>query len=128
MTIMTAKDGTPWQTGCIFAAPMGWHNTYRVIDLAREQGMLMIDAYDRETLEAFRNGVETITLDFTEHNVADLVIGQGEMLDKAEEWLNENVASEGFLFGWLDGDFTLAPICDDDQACTDEECWHWLNP
>jgi hypothetical protein len=30
--------------------------------------------------------------------------------EDAEDWLNENVAREGYMFGWSDGEFFLMPI------------------
>ena len=48
------------------------------------------------------------------------------IVDAAEAHL-QSLAPAGFMFGWLDGDFILAPMCEDeDEACTDESCWHWL--
>jgi hypothetical protein len=43
--------------------------------------------------------------------------------DDAERWLNDHVAPEGFLFGWFDGEFFLAPLGwwrDDDADTVDE--------
>ena len=39
--------------------------------------------------------------------VSYIVNDEVELADKAEEWLNENVAPEGFRYGWCDGEFFL---------------------
>lgn len=37
----------------------------------------------------------------------EAILGQGELVDQTEEWLNEHIAPEGYAFGWHDGEFFL---------------------
>lgn len=48
-----------------------------------------------------------------------------EIADEAEMFLNELVADKPLLFGWSDGDFWLAAICEEEQRETCDEDTHW---
>lgn len=47
-----------------------------------------------------------------------------EAMNDIESWLNEHTP-DGFVWYWHDGEFFLAPICDDPDECTDDTCAHW---
>lgn len=46
--------------------------------------------------------------------------------DAIVEWINDNRVADGFLVDWHEGDLYCAPLCDDDESCTADECWHRL--
>lgn len=47
-----------------------------------------------------------------------------EATDRITERLND-VTPDGWVWDWVDGEFFLMPVCDDDETCTDETCAHW---
>jgi len=49
---------------------------------------------------------------------------RSEAIDKLTDRLND-ATPEGFVWDWVDGEFFLMSICDDEEDCTDEECAHW---
>lgn len=59
---------------------------------------------------------------------ADAAVGwweiRHEATDKIVERLND-ATPEGWVWDWVDGEFFLMSICDDEEDCTDEECAHW---
>lgn len=50
---------------------------------------------------------------------------RSEATDKMTERLNE-VTPDGWTWDWVDGEFFLMPLCDDEETCTNEECAHWM--
>jgi hypothetical protein len=83
------------ESGLILDGALGWHNVYRVVDLAVSLGM-PLDADDARTMERFAAG----DADFHDEDQAPLWIAE-----EAEEWLNANVADA--YFTWYEGDFIL---------------------
>ncbi len=103
MPEITADMAGTWLDG-----HMGWHNAYRVIDVAETYGFIVPEEY-RDALTAYRhsaNGVENLTDDQW-----GAVNGQGELSDKATDYLNER-APEGFEFVWDAGEFSLMSSVD----------------
>lgn len=81
------------QPGCYVDGHWGRYGTGRVIELAEEFGW-----DDPEALDFLLRTKESPP-DFTDESY--------ELSQAAEDWLNENVAPEGFSFGWYDGEFFL---------------------
>lgn len=106
---------SPEDAGCIFEGSRGWRISAEVIRLAWNCGMPH-DADDVLIVESFENQTTVILSDGTKvgngandsQNAADFILDQGGMTDNAETWLNENVAPEGFAFGFHGGEFFLA--------------------
>lgn len=115
---MTAADA-----GCIVDGPAGIYGPRIVIELALEHGWAGEDANYSASMDVrWMNDYEAGPS--VQADCAERVHEQGGWLDEAEEFLNANVAPEGFLFGWHDGEFFLSPICDnDDEGCDDDACW-----
>jgi hypothetical protein len=83
----------------IFDGAFGWHNTYRLVDLAEEHGMLLSDRERDAVMRYRRDRGAAVDGDFeTVHDLAG----------KAEDFLNDQVTTEGWSFGWSDQDFLLA--------------------
>lgn len=70
--------------GCYVDSTHGIHAPRRVMTLAKVYGW---------------NGL--LDLDISEWDFEDL----SHYADEAEKWLNDNKASEGYSFGWYDGEF-----------------------
>lgn len=114
MAEITKVDAS--QAGCWIGGGWGWLGSIRVIEIAESHGFPMDDD-DKALVEANRGVcVEPLTLSTGQvvepDLIGELVSGQGEMADKAETWLNDNVAPEGYSFGWHDGEFYLWSTAD----------------
>jgi hypothetical protein len=83
---------------CIFESHHGWHNVYRVVDLAVAHGLQLDDA-DTATMTVYRSG------EFDDPNVGEFAV---EISESAEHYLNTHLMAGGWSFGWHDGDFYLA--------------------
>jgi hypothetical protein len=109
MTETTVPKVTTDQAGCwLDGANWGWTGPARVVEIAHFYGM-PADDNDDAILAAFKESADRVTMtngDVLE-NPTGLVSDQGELADQAEEWLNDNVAPEGYSFGWHNGDFFL---------------------
>lgn len=79
------------ETGCYVAGHEGWHGVLSVIGMAEDHGF-EVDDDDREHLAKFERGEDDEGYTY-------------EIGDDAEQYLNDKVASEGFSFGWHDGEF-----------------------
>ena len=94
---VTAEDGlVSLGAAVIFDGAYGWHNTYRLVDLAADHGMKLSDE-DAAAVARYRT--EPGGDDF--EAVSDLA-------DSADDFLNNQVATEEWSFGWSDGEFLLA--------------------
>lgn len=97
------------QRGCWIEGHRGWTGPGIVVHIAKDLGMFL-NGDDLLLLSAFFASIERVLLSDGESvDVTDCVTSQGRLADKAEEWLNENIASEGFTFGWHDCEFFLWP-------------------
>ena len=83
----------------IFDGVYGWHNTYRLIDLATDHGMTLSDE-DRAAITSYRSDRGASADDDCE--------AVHELAGKAEGFLNDHVTTKGWSFGWSDQDFLLA--------------------
>jgi hypothetical protein len=92
-------------TGCIIDSHWGHYGVARLVDIAQEYGMEISDL-DEEAVWAYRNNMEEFQDEATGefHSAPGWIFDQGGLGDEAEDWLNENVAKEGFSFGWNDGE------------------------
>jgi hypothetical protein len=94
--------------GCWLEGHRGWTASGHLVDIAESYGM-PLDDDDRAIVAAYLASAESVTLSTGEvlddDGIRGAVIDQGELADRAEEWLNDNVAPEGWAFGWHDGEF-----------------------
>ena len=89
------------EVGCLVGGHHGQYGIDEVIGIALSYGMLMEDR-DAEVLE-HRSWDRDFSSDYVmSDDDHDYLI---EWANGAEEWLNENVAEDGFSFGWHDGEF-----------------------
>lgn len=81
-------------TGCVIDGACGWHAGPRAIELAVDHGW-PISPEDRRALDAYVEG--------------DWDHGQAvsEMVDEVTTWLTDNIAPDGYLYEWVDGDLML---------------------
>lgn len=112
MAEITKVDAS--DAGCWIEGSRGWTGSVRLIEIAESYGFPMDDD-DRALVAAYdESREEPLTLSTGQviepDSIHELVIGQGEMADKAETWLNDNVAPEGYSFGWHEGEFYLWSI------------------
>lgn len=92
-------------TGCWIDGHWGHFGVTRLIEIAQDYGYELCDD-DEKAVHAFKDWIDEFEGDCGEyHNAADWILMQGGLGDDAEEWLNENVAREGYNFGWNDGEF-----------------------
>lgn len=99
---------TPKASGCWLEGSRGWRASAALVRIAHDYGMTLTED-DLAILDAYEDGTtDSLTLSTGETvDPAECVIGQGEMADQAEEWLNDHVAPAGYMFGWHDGEFFL---------------------
>lgn len=101
-------DITPDMAGCWLDGSMGWHNNYRVIDIAITHGWVPDDGFPvvSRIRDAYEDDVDYIN-DIHEGriDIAGAMTDQGGYTDQATDYLN-SVAPEGFYFEW-DGDLIL---------------------
>lgn len=94
--VTVADNGTG--AACIFESHMGWHNIYRVVDLAVAHGM-QLDDDDKATMATYATG------DYEDPNIGEYAY---DISDAAVRYLTDNVVTEGWSFDWHDGEFFLA--------------------
>lgn len=99
------------EPGCIIDGHHGWHAHAMMVDYAASMGC-PLTAEDLVFLYHYRRG-ETLP---SGEETADYVLNQGGLMDVCEDWLNENIATEGFSFGWNDGDFGYYPNDDEEDS------------
>ena len=92
-------DELPGAAAVILASASGWHNTYRLVDLAVDHGMVLSDD-DTDAVARYRAGPEDRS------GVPFEVVY--ELADKAETYLNRQLVTRGWSFGWSDHEFLLA--------------------
>jgi hypothetical protein len=105
--------------GCVFDGTQGWHNTYRLIDLAVSHGM-ELDAFEREeALEAYRaSGYGEIS---DQH--LDTVVESGGLSDRALGHL-QALTAPGLFWVWDDGLY-ITPGCQDgEEPLSPADCEH----
>lgn len=103
----TITKASPADAGCWIDGHWGQYGSTRLIEIARGFGWQLTDE-EIAALVAYTGGAETFTQsDGTEADTADWILNQGGLADAAEEWMNENVAPDGYSFGWNDGEFFL---------------------
>lgn len=83
----------------ILDSACGWHNTYRLVDLAVDHGMVLSED-DTDAVARYRAGPEDL------RGVPFEVVY--ELADKAETYLNSQLVTGGWSFGWSDHEFLLA--------------------
>lgn len=89
--------------GCWVDGSRGWYAMSLVVDAALARGMVLGED-DTAILVAYRAGDECLVLASGEEvDVVGSVVGQGELVDRALEWLNEHVAPVGWVFELEDG-------------------------
>lgn len=98
MTTEKPPQITPDMAGCWLDGHYGWHNTYRVVELAEEYGF-PLEAWEHAALDRYMDS------DATDADT-ETVIGQGGLFDRATDYLNER-APEGFHFEWDMGELCL---------------------
>ena len=107
MSTNTITKASPADAGCWIDGHWGRYGTPRLIEIAQDHGMVL-DRDDEGALKSYGLDIEDFRGEDNElHDAAEWVIGQGGLGDFAEEWMNENVAPDGFYFGWNDGEFFL---------------------
>jgi hypothetical protein len=94
------------QAGCWIEDSWGHYDGIRAVMIAWDRGMPH-DQDDEKIVNAYRAGVFEVLADGTEvkgqEDAGGYLNEQGGMVDKAVEWLTENVAPAGFHFEWDDG-------------------------
>lgn len=89
--------------GCWLDGHMGYHNHYRVVDLAQEYGWTISDG-DQSMVERYRRNPHD------DDGAYDAMLDQGGLVDKATEYL-DSLAPEGFAFNWDMGELSLMCLC-----------------
>jgi hypothetical protein len=119
------KKFTADDAGCYLDGCMGWHNTWRAVNLARDLGWKpSYEGASKKSLALYRRQVtravkfyaagdtdatlnskyETLTYD----QVAEWITGQGGLCDEATDYLN-TLVPEGYVFNWDMGELSLIP-------------------
>lgn len=103
--------------GCVLDGSQGWHNTYRVVDLAVEYG-LELDTYEATALEAYR-------VNDADDDQLSTVLDQGGLSERALEHLQARTAP-GLTWVWDDGLYVLPDCLRDEEPLSRAECEHCL--
>lgn len=108
MDSITLTNGSKVGTGTWLDGHHGWHNTYRIIEIAETHGFTL-EAEDREALEWYKassggcgDGSDA------EEDMAETIIGQGGLSDRATDHM-ENLLPEGWTLHWDAGELSLVP-------------------
>jgi hypothetical protein len=100
---VTTTDGKVWQLGTWLSAPMGWHNSYRVVQEAISEGWEVPEEY-RDVWSVFTESLESGHAD---HDLWWDANGDDDRLsDLATEFLQEKLP-EGFELVWDACELTL---------------------
>lgn len=100
------------QQGCWLEGSRGWTASGELVNIADRHGM-PLDDDDRAVVEAYLDEERTGTVELSTgelvgyDEIMSAVADQDGLAEKAEKWLNENVAPDGWAFGWRDGEFFL---------------------
>lgn len=98
-------DVEQMEAGCYIDGHWGQYGIARVIILASEMGWTDNDAEAEQAVELAEKHLASMG----PSDSPDLTGDEWEQLmydaDKAEEWLNDNKAMDGYSFGWEDGEF-----------------------
>lgn len=77
--------------GCWIDGQWGHYAPVRLVTIAKDSGF-RVTHEEQRAIDAYLNGAD-----------------ESEMItylaDQAEAWMNENVAPEGWMFDWIDGEF-----------------------
>ena len=89
---MPTTNGHEVSTGCVLDNHWGWHNHARLIATAVELGFPINDE-EQATILRYDAG------DDPDGSLAEVVAGQGGIMDDAEAWLNDHTPAECFHCG-----------------------------
>ena len=92
----------PSDAGCWVDGHWGQYASANVIEMAAAHGW-----DDAEALGLAQKHLASMGPSTSEELSDEEFSTMMAAIDEAEEWLNENVAPEGFSFGWFDGEFFL---------------------
>lgn len=116
LTRLTLEEAQA-QQGCWIEGSRGWTANVYLIKIARDLGM-ELGTDDAVVLLAYQTRVEkALTTSGEIADVTELVVDPDGMADRALEFLNENIAPEGFAFGWEGGEMFLWPDSEWEQVC-----------
>jgi hypothetical protein len=96
--LVAKRDGDLPAAACIFDGTYGWHNTYRLVDLAVEHGWGLSEDDKADLADYKADQGSRPESGERVHELADL----------AEQYLNDKLVTEGWQFGWHEGEFFLA--------------------
>jgi hypothetical protein len=117
------RQSTPTQpftgeVGCWLDSALGWHNTYRAIDIAVSYGY-RLRPWERKALEDYRDGKTIEESPDTEW--------VHETLEQSLEWLNDRVIPDNMFVDFFEGNLICAEwLCGDPNSddCDSDECAH----
>jgi hypothetical protein len=99
---MSITKATPADAGCYVDGHWGQYAVAHMVNRAEEYGYAeaeVIDLADRHIASMGPSDAPGLTDD--EHEALS------DASDSVEQWLNDNVAPDGYSFGWHDGEFYL---------------------
>lgn len=96
-----------FSTGCWIDGNWGHYGVARLISIVQDLGMEISDL-DESALVAYNNWDEEFQDEVTGeyHSSYEWLFSLG---DEAEDWLNENIAKPGYLFGWFESELFYMP-------------------
>lgn len=100
---MSTTKADPNDAGCWIDGHWGQYAVARMIEIAADLGY-QDSAVDIAARHLASMGPSD-SPDITDEQYEDMLWAA----DEVEYWLNENVAPEGFSFGWYEGEFFLWP-------------------
>src|SRR5688500_19055577 len=117
--------------GCVFDGSLGWHNTYRLIDLALFHGMELdadrssidkafgVNAVEAQALEAYRHSGYG---DIDEDHLT-IVVDQDGLSDRALSHL-QALTAPGLYWGWDDGLYITPGCLEAEEPLSPADCDH----
>lgn len=106
---ITLTNGNKVECGTWLDGGMGWHNAYRIVEIAESHGFT-VDDEDRAAIEWYKetSGGSGDGTD-AEEAMAEAVIGQGGLSDKATDHMEE-LLPEGWTLLWDAGELSLVTV------------------
>lgn len=104
---MTEYTFTRADVGCYLDGAMGWHNTYRVIELAQSHGYALSDA-DARYVSAYRDGLLAMISPQSGDAIGlpEIADAVREIADDATEYLY-TITEPGLVWDWDAGELCL---------------------
>ena len=109
-----AAQVPPAEVGCIVNGHAGVYGFGMIFDYAVEHGWEPTDEQKTDRTNAYGWGSG-----LSDNKISEAFERLVEDCDRAEAWLNENVAAPGCRYEWFDGEWFYSLVDDEDEEVED---------